>query len=62
MKGINFNVFEQVAARDRGEAARDRLLEDSGLAIDLDELVAAIASIEQFWLTFVGLPEHARSG
>jgi two-component system, chemotaxis family, response regulator Rcp1 len=29
--------------------------------IDLDEFVAAVASIEQFWLTFVRLPEHARS-
>jgi chemotaxis family two-component system response regulator Rcp1 len=28
--------------------------------IDLDEFVAAVASIEQFWLTFVHLPEHAR--
>ncbi|OLE37535.1 MAG: heme NO-binding protein [Actinobacteria bacterium 13_1_20CM_3_68_9] len=31
MKGIIFNVFEQVVARDRGEAAWDRLLEGSGL-------------------------------
>ena len=29
--------------------------------IDLDEFVAAVASIEQFWLTRVRLPEHARS-
>ncbi len=29
--------------------------------IDLDEFVAAVASIEQFWLTFVRLPEPARS-
>ena len=27
--------------------------------IDLDEFVSAVASIEQFWLTFVRLPEHA---
>jgi hypothetical protein len=31
LKGIIFSVFEQVVARDRGEAAWDRLLEDSGL-------------------------------
>lgn len=30
--------------------------------IDLDEFVAAVASIEQFWLTFVRLPEQARGG
>jgi two-component system, chemotaxis family, response regulator Rcp1 len=30
--------------------------------IDLDEFVSAVASIEQFWLTIVRLPEHARSG
>jgi len=29
--------------------------------IDLDEFVSAVASIEQFWLTRVRLPEHARS-
>jgi hypothetical protein len=29
--GIIFNVFEQLVARDRGEAAWGRLLEDSGL-------------------------------
>jgi two-component system, chemotaxis family, response regulator Rcp1 len=29
--------------------------------IDLDEFVSAVASIEQFWLTFVELPEHAPS-
>ena len=29
--------------------------------IDLDEFVSAVASIEQFWLTFVRLPEHASS-
>jgi two-component system, chemotaxis family, response regulator Rcp1 len=27
--------------------------------IDLDQFVSAVASIEQFWLTFVRLPEHA---
>ena len=31
MKGIIFNVFEQLVARDRGEEAWDRLLDDSGL-------------------------------
>jgi heme-NO-binding protein len=31
LKGIIFNVFEQLVARDRGEDAWDRLLEDSGL-------------------------------
>jgi two-component system, chemotaxis family, response regulator Rcp1 len=27
--------------------------------IDLDQFIAAVASIEQFWLTFVSIPEHA---
>jgi hypothetical protein len=31
LKGIIFNVFEQLVARDRGEDAWDRLLEESGL-------------------------------
>jgi hypothetical protein len=31
LKGIIFNVFEQLVARERGEAAWDLLLEDSGL-------------------------------
>jgi heme-NO-binding protein len=31
LKGIIFNVFEQLVARDRGEPAWDRLLEDSRL-------------------------------
>jgi hypothetical protein len=31
LKGIIFNVFEQRVARDRGEAAWDRVLEDADL-------------------------------
>jgi two-component system, chemotaxis family, response regulator Rcp1 len=30
--------------------------------IDLDQFIAAVASIEQFWLTFVSIPEHASRG
>ena len=31
MKGIIFNIYEQLVTRDRGEDAWDRLLDESGL-------------------------------
>jgi CheY-like chemotaxis protein len=49
------------AERDVLEAYKHRANAYVTKPIDLDEFVSAVASIERFWLTFVELPEHARS-